>query len=93
MVEVKGAADAEVRARRLIVERHSGVRRILFKRVDKMDGSWLLEGEFWYKLLGIFTVKKFFKIQISSKNGKATSYRETLFRSKPRFVLAFVWFP
>jgi len=46
MVQVKGAADAEVRARRLIVERHSGVRRILFKRVDKMDGSWLVEGSF-----------------------------------------------
>jgi hypothetical protein len=82
IVEVKGATDAEVMARRLIVERHSGVRRILFKRVDKMDGSWLVEGEVWYRLLGIFTVKKFFKLQISSTNGKATSYQETLFRGK-----------
>jgi hypothetical protein len=82
MVEVKGAAEAEVRARRLITESHPKVRRILFKRVDKKDNSWLIEGEVWYRLLHIFTVKKTFRLQISSETGEATSYQETLFWSK-----------
>jgi hypothetical protein len=82
MVEVKGAADAEVRARKLIGESHPKVRRILFKRVEKKDNSWLIEGEVWFKWLRLFTVKKTFKLQISSETGEATSYQETLFQSK-----------
>jgi len=44
MVEVRGAADAEDRARKLILERHPKARRILFKRVEKKDNSWLMKG-------------------------------------------------
>jgi hypothetical protein len=82
MMEVKGLADAEVRARRLIMESHPNVRRILFKRVDKKDNSWLIEGEVWFKWLRLFTVKKTFKLQISSETGEVTSYQEALFQSK-----------
>jgi hypothetical protein len=82
MVEVKGVADAEDRARSFIMERHSGVRRILFKKVDRMVGSWLVDGVVWYSLLGIFTIKKFFRLMMNLENGKVASYQETLFQSK-----------
>ena len=78
MVEVRGAADAEDRARKLILERHPKARRILFKRVEKKDNSWLMEGEFWFKRLRLFTFKKTFRLKISSKTGKITSYQEEL---------------
>jgi len=48
MVEVKGAADAEVRARRLIVERHSGVRESYLKEWTR----WMVLG-WWRGSFGI----------------------------------------
>jgi hypothetical protein len=83
-VEVKDATDAEDRAKKLIREKRPKLRQILFKRVEKKDNSWLIEGEIWFKRLYLFTVKKFFKLQISSETGEATSYQETHFK---------VWFP
>ena len=82
VVEVRGAADAEDRAKKLILERHPKARRILFKRVEKKDNSWLIEGEVWFKWLRPFTVKKIFKLQISSETGEVASYQEALFQSK-----------
>jgi hypothetical protein len=79
IVEVKGAAEAEDRARKLIKERDPKARRILFKIVEKMDDSWLIEGEVWFKRLRLFTVKKTFRLQISSETGKTTSYQEEPF--------------
>jgi hypothetical protein len=87
MVEVKGAAEAEVKAIKLIKEKHPKLRRILFKRVEKKDNSWLIEGEVWFKWLHLFTVKKTFRLQISSETGEATSYQET---QETHFK---VWFP
>jgi hypothetical protein len=81
-VEVRSAADAEDRAKKLIREKHPKLRRILFKRVEKNDNSWLMEGEVWFKRLRLFTVKKTFRLKISSKTGKTASYQETLSRSK-----------
>jgi len=69
--------DAEDRAREYIRERYPKVRRILFKRVDKKDSSWLIEGEVWFKRLRLFTVKRTFRLRISSETGDITSYQET----------------
>jgi len=77
-VEVRGAADAEDRAKKAIREKHPKLKRILFKRVEKKDNSWLMEGEFWFKRLRLFTFKKTFRLKISSKTGKITSYQEEL---------------
>jgi hypothetical protein len=74
MVEIRNVADAEDRAKKLILERHPKARQTLFKKVDKKDNSWLIEGEVWFKRLRIFTVKKTFGLKISSKTGKITSY-------------------
>ena len=76
-MEVKGVADAEDRARKLIGERYPKVRRILFKRVDKKDDSRLIEGEVWFQRLRLFTVKRTFRLQIDSETGDVTSYQET----------------
>jgi hypothetical protein len=76
VVEVRGAADAEDRAKKVIRERHPKLRRILFKRVEKKDNSWLIEADVWFKRLHLFTVKKTFRLKISSETGKATSYQE-----------------
>jgi hypothetical protein len=75
-VEVKGAADAEERTRRFILERHPKATRILFRRVDNMGYSWLVEGEVWFKRLHLFTVKRIFKVQISLETGEAASFQE-----------------
>lgn len=77
------AMDAENRAREFIRERHPKMRRILVRRVDKKDDSWLIEGEVWFKRLRLFTVKRTFKLRIGSKTGEVTSYQET--RSGARF--------
>jgi hypothetical protein len=50
----------------------------LFQRVEKRDNSWLIEGEVWFKRLRLFTVKKTFRLKISSKIGKTTSYQQEL---------------
>jgi len=80
VVEVRGAADAEDRAKKVIREKHPKLKRILFKRVEKNDNSWLIEGEVWYRLLGFFTVEKSFRLRINSETGEVTSYREALSR-------------
>jgi len=69
MVETRNVVDAEDRARKLILERHPKAWRILFKKVDKKDNSWLIEGEVWFKWLRLFTFKKTFRLQISSEKG------------------------
>ena len=43
MMEVRNVTDAEVKARKLIKEKHPKLGRILFKRVDKKDNFWLIE--------------------------------------------------
>jgi hypothetical protein len=69
--------DAETRAREYIRERHPKMRRILVRRVEKEDDAWLIEGEVWFKRLRLFTVKRTFKLRISSETGDITSYQET----------------
>ena len=76
MVEVKGPADAEDRAREYIRERHPKVRKILFKRVDRKEDAWLIEGDVWFKRLHLFTVKKSFRLQIGSETREVKSYQE-----------------
>ena len=85
IVKVKGAAEAEDRVKKVIREKHPKLKRVLFKRVEKNDNSWLMEGEFWFKRLRLFTFKKTFRLKINSKTGKVTSYQETPSRTKPRF--------
>ena len=46
------------------------------KRVEKKDNSWPIEEEVWFKRLRLFTVKKTFRLKISSKTGKIASYQE-----------------
>ncbi|MGC8940131.1 MAG: hypothetical protein ACP5IM_06800 [Candidatus Bathyarchaeia archaeon] len=75
-LKVKGALDAEERAKRLVLEKHSKATHIQIKRMDKMDNSWLIEGEFRFKRLHLFTAKKLFKAEIDAENGEAKSYIE-----------------
>jgi len=62
--------------KKVIREKHPKLKRVLFKGVEKNDNSWPIEGEVRYRLLGFFTGKKSFKLQINSETGEATSYQE-----------------
>ena len=75
-LKVKGALDADERAKRLILEKHPKATHIQIKRTDKMDSSWLIEGEFRFKRLHLFATKRFFKAEIDVENGEAKSYTE-----------------
>ena len=79
-LKVKGAAGAGEKARRLILKRHPDATRILFRRIDNMGHSWLVEGEVWFKRLRLFTVKRNFKIEIGVEKGEVSSYHEERLR-------------
>lgn len=78
MSKITSPVDAEARARQFIKDKHPTrtVRRILLRRTSKEGGVWLLEGEVWFKRLLFFTVRKFFRLQISVEAGELISYEE-----------------
>lgn len=76
MEEIKGPMEAEVRAREFIRDRHPRVRQILFRRAHRKGDVWLVDGEVWFKRAYFFTARRSFRLQMSSKTGKLTSYEE-----------------
>lgn len=78
MSKITSPEDAEARAKQFIKDKHPPrtVRRILLRRTSKEDGVWLLEGEVWFKRYFFFTVRKFFRLQISVEAGELISYEE-----------------
>ena len=73
---VKGAAEAEEKAKEILKERHPNVFRIIINKVDRTNGSWLIQGEIYYKRLKLFTIKRKFKLEINAENGKLITYQE-----------------
>lgn len=77
MVEIRGPAEAEDRAKKFIDDRHYKVRQVLFRTVQKEGEVWLLEGEVWFRWAHFFTVKRFFRLKMKPETGDVTSYEET----------------
>ena len=77
MRKIKGPAEAEAKAREFIKERHSRVRQILFRRVNKEGDAWLLDGEVLFKWAYFFTAKRSFRLQMNPETGEVASYEET----------------
>jgi hypothetical protein len=65
---VKGAAEAEEKAKEILKERHPNVFRIIINKVDRTNNSWLIQGEIYYKRLKLFTIKRKFKLEINAEN-------------------------
>jgi hypothetical protein len=48
---IKGAAEAEEKARKILKEKHPNTFRIMISKVDRTNNSWLIDGEIYYKRL------------------------------------------
>jgi hypothetical protein len=55
---IKGAAEAEEKAKEILKEKHPNVVRMIINKVDRTNGSWLIQGEVCYKRLKTFHYKK-----------------------------------
>jgi len=75
--KVRDPVEAEARAKKFIETRHSKVSKILFKRTYRYGSSWLVEGEFSFRRVYFFTVRRSFKVQIKAETGDVASYEET----------------
>jgi uncharacterized membrane protein YkoI len=73
---IKGAAEAEEKAKEILKEKHPNVFRIIINKVDRTNGSWLIQGEVCYKRLKLFTTKRKFKLEINAENGKLITCQE-----------------
>ena len=73
---IKGAAEAEEKAKEILKEKHPNVVRMIINKVDRTNGSWLIQGEVYYKRLKLFTTKRKFKLEINAENGKLITCQE-----------------
>lgn len=71
------AMDAENRARQFIRHRRPRANGVRFRRTWREGDVWMVEGEFWFKRLRLFTAKRSFRLQVSAETGEVASYEET----------------
>jgi hypothetical protein len=76
MVTIKGALEAEGRAREFIEERHFRVKGVFFRTVQKKGDMWLLEGEVRFKRRFFFAAKRSFRLQMKLETGEVIFYEE-----------------